>query len=72
MIEDIGNVAHYSRLQHLEKILKDKHVRFGPVSELNDPRESSLGWIETDGYGHDDNKQEFLEASELKKVWVVV
>jgi hypothetical protein len=67
MIEDIGNVAHYSRLEHLEKILKDKYVRFGPVSGLNDPRESSLGWIDTCGYGHDFNIQDFLEADELKK-----
>jgi len=67
MIEDIGNVAHYSRLEHLEKILKKKKVRFGPVSGLNDPRENSLGWVETLGYGHDSNIQYFLKAEELKK-----
>jgi hypothetical protein len=67
MIEDIGNVAHYSRLEHLEKILKNKFVRLGPVSELNDPRESSLGWIDTCGNGHDYNIQDLLEANELKE-----
>lgn len=67
MIEDIGKVAHYSRVEHLENILKHKHIRFGSVSELNDPRESSLGWIDTCGYGHEFNAQELLEASTLKE-----
>lgn len=67
MIEDKETVAHYSRLEHLEKILKDKHIRLGPVSELNDPRESSLGWIDLLGYGLDYNTKQALEAKELKE-----
>jgi hypothetical protein len=67
MIDDKENVAHYSRAVHLEKILKEKCVRFGPVSELNDPRESSLGWIDTCGYGHEVNNKKWKEASDLKE-----
>lgn len=67
MIDDKENVAHYSCVEHLEKILKEKHVRLGPVSELNDPRESSLGWIDTCGYGHEKNVESFREANELIK-----
>jgi hypothetical protein len=32
MIDDKENVTHYSCVEHLEKILKEKHVRLGPVS----------------------------------------
>lgn len=67
MLDHQENVAHYSRLEHMEKILKEKHIRLGPVSQLNDPRESSLGWIETCGYGHQLDIEKSNEASKLKE-----
>lgn len=46
-----GNVAHYSTLNNLANILHDKQIKFGSIRNLDDPRESSLGWLDTAGYG---------------------
>ncbi|WP_394165529.1 DUF2971 domain-containing protein [Neptunomonas phycophila] len=66
MLKDSNLVAHYSKIENIEKILKDKKVRFGPVANLNDPRESSLSWIDTGGIGHEFNYSAWREAEDLK------
>jgi len=66
MFNDSNLVAHYTKIEHLEKILKDKKVKFGPVKNLNDPRESSLSWIELGGIGHDFNFRDWEYAENLK------
>ncbi len=67
MIDETGKVAHYTRLKHLEKILREKTIRISPVEEFSDPRESSLGWIDTCGIGLGSNIQEWDRAEEIKK-----
>ncbi|TYL46730.1 DUF2971 domain-containing protein [Marinomonas sp. IMCC 4694] len=66
MINDKENVAHYSKSKNLSHILKDKKIRFGRVSGLNDPRESSLGWIDVSGIGNEHNIEKYIEANDIK------
>lgn len=66
MLKNSNLVAHYSKIGNLENILKYKKVKFGPVSNLNDPRESSLSWIDTGGVGHEFNYSAWREAEDLK------
>ena len=51
-INEVGMVAHYSKLSNLANILHDGKVRLGAVADMADPREASLEWIQTTGYGH--------------------
>jgi hypothetical protein len=54
MINEQGLVAHYTKSEILlEKILVDTTIKFGPINELDDPRESDLGWLDTEGIGWD-------------------
>ena len=59
MIEQTDRVAHYSRLEHVANILHDKKLLIGPVYNCADPREASMGWLDTEGigYGPDSDKQ---------------
>ena len=50
-IDESGNVAHYAPLCHLANILSDQKIKLSFIKNLSDPRESSLGWLETVGYG---------------------
>lgn len=50
-IDESGNVAHYAPLHHLANILNDQKIKLSFVKNLSDPRESSLGWVETVGIG---------------------
>lgn len=51
MIEETGLVAHYSKDEHLGKILGSGTIKFGSVCNLDDPRESDMGWVDTEGIG---------------------
>ena len=66
MINDENTVAHYTKLENLEKILKEKNIRFSFVKKFDDPRERSLGWISTLGYGHEIDLNEWTYAQKLK------
>jgi hypothetical protein len=50
-INEKGNVAHYTKLNNVANILHDKQIKFSSIENLDDPRESSLGWLDTIGYG---------------------
>lgn len=50
-IDESGNVAHYAPLCHFANILSDQKIKLSFVKNLSDPRESSLGWVETVGIG---------------------
>ena len=50
-IDEPGNVAHYAPLHHLANILHDQKIKLSFVKNLADPRESSLGWVDTEGIG---------------------
>lgn len=51
--EETGTVAHYTKLEHLANVLGDKRLLIGAVANLQDPRESSMTWIDTVGIGLD-------------------
>lgn len=67
MINESGLVSHYSKFEYFENILADGLIKFSAVENLEDPRESSLGWIDTVGLGHDINTIEWKKARALKK-----
>ena len=59
-IEEKDCVAHYSKLKHLADILHDKKLLIGSVCNFDDPRESSMDWLDSVCYGHEpdfENKQ---------------
>lgn len=66
MLDSPNLVTHFSKAYHVDKILGDRKVRFGPVNKLNDPRESSLSWIYTGGIGHEVSLEAKKEAEALK------
>jgi Protein of unknown function (DUF2971) len=66
MIDEDGNVAHYSRLEHLANILHDKQIKPSTVASLADPRESSLDWIESEGIGPDISQEDKDSFKNLK------
>ncbi len=53
MIEQKGRVAHYSRLEHVANILRDKKLLVGSVCNFADPREASIGGLDTEGIAYD-------------------
>ena len=65
MINEDEVVAHYTRLEFLDKILGNKTIKLSPVSNFDDPRENSLGWIFTEGIG--DSIEGWGIADRLKK-----
>lgn len=67
MIEENGLVSHYSRIKYLENILAYGMIILGPVKHLDDPRESSLNWIQTVGLGSDIDKISKKNAEKIKK-----
>ena len=67
MIIEEGNVAHYSRQHHLKNILDRQEIILSPVGKLADPREGSLEWIYTLGYGDGPDHREREYAEDLKK-----
>ncbi|MFZ2407114.1 MAG: DUF2971 domain-containing protein, partial [Methylobacter sp.] len=72
MIDEDGNVAHYSRLEHLANILHDKRIKLGNVASLADPRESLLNWIESEGIGRDisqEDKDSFKSLGEQLRIF---
>ena len=52
-IEEKDCVAHYTKVEHLDKILHDKKLLIGSVCEFDDPRESSMDWIGHVCLGHE-------------------
>ena len=65
-IDETGMVAHYSKLSNLANILHDGRVRLGAVADMADPREASLEWIQTMGYGHECSYADQKKAERLK------
>ena len=65
-IDETGMVAHYSTLKNLANILHDGQVRLGAVADMADPREASLEWIQTIGYGHECSYDGQQKAERLK------
>jgi hypothetical protein len=45
------SVAHYTCSTHLKSILEEHRLKLSSVSRMDDPRESSMGWIESCGIG---------------------
>lgn len=41
------NVAHYTSCKHIKKIFSSKKLRLSKVAGFDDPRESSISWLET-------------------------
>ena len=73
MIEQKGRVAHYSKLEHVANILHDKKLLVGPVCNFADPREESIGGLDTEGIGNDSDldkrqaeKDNWQAATEMK------
>jgi hypothetical protein len=67
MIEEAGLVAHYSKEKHLDKILDDGKILIGPVCGLDDPRESDMGWVDTEGIGHNFDADNWKSANKLRE-----
>jgi hypothetical protein len=65
--DDGGTVAHYSRSKHLARILGEQRLRFGPVADIADPRESNLGWIDTEGIGDTEHAPYAFQAKAMKQ-----
>ncbi|MEQ8525243.1 DUF2971 domain-containing protein [Gracilimonas sp.] len=68
MIEEEGLLSHYTKIENLEKILKNARILLGQVKNMDDPRESSLGWIDTVGIGQEIDLQAWERARKLKQV----
>ena len=66
MIQTKGTVAHFTKLKHLKNILKNKKIKLSPVVNFDDPREKSLGWISTLGYGEGPDLDQWNIARSLK------
>ena len=67
MIEEAGLVAHYSKDDHLDKILGDGTILFGSVCDLDDPRESDMGWVDIEGIGHNFDADNWKNANKLRE-----
>ncbi|MCI2283571.1 hypothetical protein L3081_09450 [Colwellia sp. MSW7] len=70
IINEGGNVAHYSSLNNLANILHDKQLRLGSIKNLDDPRESSCDWVSDIGHGSGESENEIKsrrEAHEIKE-----
>lgn len=67
MIAESGLIAHYTKEYNLEKILEEGKIRLGKVENMDDPRESSLEWIDTVGLGTEIDNQSWKEAEKIKK-----
>ena len=52
-IEEKDCVAHYSKLKHRANILHDKKLLIGSVCKFDDPRESSMTWLDSVCLGHE-------------------
>ncbi len=65
-IDKDGTVAHYTRSAFLEDILKNKTIKLSHVANFDDPRESSLSWIDTEGIGDGPDLEQWKQAEELK------
>jgi hypothetical protein len=67
MIEEVGLVAHYSKVEHLDKILVNGEILIGSVCYLDDPRESDMGWVVTEGIGNTFDKDGWQNANKLRE-----
>ena len=66
MIQEDGLVAHYTKECNLDKILSEGKILLSPVENMDDPRECSLGWIDTVGIGNKIDKDGWETAEEIK------
>lgn len=66
MITETGLVAHYTKSGHLEKFLGKGNILLGPIGKMNDPRESDLGWVHTEGIGDTFDIDGWRNAENLK------
>ncbi|BBO91958.1 hypothetical protein [Desulfosarcina ovata] len=66
-INNDGTIAHYTRKEFLENILKKKQIKLGHVSNLGDPRESSLSWVDTESIGSEIDLKQWKHVEKIKK-----
>lgn len=66
MIEERGLVAHYSKADSLIKILSNATIKLGSVCDLDDPRESDMGWVDIEGIGHTFDAENWQNANKLR------
>ena len=66
-IEEKDCVAHYSKLKHLANILHGKKLLIGPVCKFDDPRESSMTWLNSVGYGHEPDLNTWRAVRKIKR-----
>lgn len=67
MIQEDGLVSHYTKVNYLENILAKGQILLSPVKNMDDPRESSLSWIDTVGIGQEFDKASWQKAKNMKR-----